>query len=135
MRNLPIAFEMPGKPQAFIAVWATQDWTRRRNYMSWTKAVRDVAALHGAVELFASKDHPLHVHTRAWFADGRHGDPENIHKAVVDALFYREKKAGPMDKYTGGAYSPPKYDADRPRVEIVIADGNLPLKETIPEGW
>lgn len=60
---------------------------------------------------------PIWIETAAYFQNKRHPDPENVHKAVVDALFY---KSDTGDKYTGGKFEIPQYDPDHPRVEIRI---------------
>jgi len=83
---------------------------------------------HGPV----TRERPVSIYTRAFFADGRHPDPENVRKAIADALFYGQPGG---DKYTGGAFCPPVYDKSNPRVEVVIVDGRKPLSKTIPEGW
>ena len=89
-------------------------------------------------DLKATREEPLLVHTRAYFDSNRHPDPENVHKVIVDALMYNatgERRSSTRDKFTGGGIVPPRYDEKNPRVEVVIADGRLPLAGTIPEGW
>ena len=131
---MPIAFTVPGNPVPFLSGAAHQKWKRREVYAEYCKAVRMIALFAGVGhKLTITEDAPLYFHTRAFFRNRNHGDPENIHKAVVDAICYKAK--GKRDKYTGGAFLPPRYDEKDPRVEIVIADGNLPLRDTIPEGW
>lgn len=129
----PIRFSVPGTPQRFIAAWHKSSWSTRRMYADKAKLVRECAAVVGASGLVATEELPLYVHTRAFFRNRRHADPENIHKFIVDALMYGKSQA--RDKFTGGAFTPPRYDEDDPRVEVVIADGRLPLRETIPEDW
>ena len=127
-----VRFEIPGKPVAFIAAWDKQDWKKKRAYMEWVQFVRICARRAGFDAEPATKAMPICIHTRCWFKNGVHPDPENVHKAVVDALMYELKN---RDKYTGGAFPAPLYDPLNPRVEIVIADGRLPLRHTIPETW
>lgn len=130
--NLPISFVVPGHPFPFLS--GKQRWDRRRKYNEYCKSVRIIAACAGVrSKLTITEEAPLYFHTRAFFKNRSHGDPENIHKAIVDAVCYASK--GKKDKYTGGCFIPPRYDARNPRVEVVIADGNLPIRETIPEHW
>lgn len=67
--------------------------------------------------LTATEERPVLIHTRCFFKDRRHPDPENVIKLVSDALFYGNS-AG--DKYVGGSYAPPAYDKRRPRVHITV---------------
>lgn len=127
-----MGFTVSGPPVGFIAQWDKRGWTTRSRYRDFAEAVRLQAAIAGLRSVVATRDRPLVVHTRAFFANGTHPDPENVHKAVVDALFYGAKG---RDKYTGGAYSPPRYDRSVPRVEVVVADGRRQLRDTIPAGW
>lgn len=91
----------------------------KRRYVDYKQLVQAVADLSGlALPLQASREKPVRITTRAFFKNGVHPDPENVHKGVKDALFY--KAGGVGDKYTGGSYDPPLYDAERPRVEITI---------------
>lgn len=55
----------------------------------------------------------IYFNAVCYFADKKHGDPENIRKAIQDAIFSQDKMvAGFVDFY---------YDADNPRVECEIA--------------
>lgn len=60
---------------------------------------------------------PAIVHTRCYFRGNVHPDPESVHKLIKDALW--PSSAG-GDKYTGGSYDPPLYDAINPRVEVEV---------------
>ena len=135
--RLPVAFTIPGHPVPFLVGVRHQTRKRRDAYKDYCEAVRLVARLAGIKDIKITAEAPLHFHTRAFFENKRHGDPENIHKAIVDAICYKEEggKGGKQDKYTGGCFCPPRYDKRNPRVEVVIADGLLPLRETIPKGW
>ena len=131
-----ISFVVPGKCKGYT--------TTNRNgpkskailaYWEYCKAVRLCAAAAGVrpVPLVSTREAPIMIFTRAYFASGVHADPENIHKGIKDALFYSkkiklpkgvkwtgDKPNGTADKYTGGAYLPPLYDKQNPRVEVLI---------------
>lgn len=113
-------FVVDGTPRGYcIQMGRYQNTKVKRRYVAYKQLVQAVADLSGLVlPLQASKEKPIRVFTRAYFETGVHPDPENVHKGVKDALFY--KAGGVGDKYTGGAYEPPLYDAERPRVEIEV---------------
>lgn len=67
-------------------------------------------------ECVCSRDTHVFVITESYFRNGTHPDPENVHKLVKDAMFYK-KPLG--DKYTGGFYLSPVYDKENPRVEVM----------------
>ena len=113
----------PKKSKAILAYWA------------YCKVVRLCASAAGIrpVPLVSTVDAPVMVFTRAYFADGVHADPENVHKGIKDALFYTKKiklpkgvqwignrPNGTADKYTGGFYLPPEYDKKNPRVDVIV---------------
>jgi len=58
-----------------------------------------------------------YVDVLAVFKHQSHSDPDNIAKAINDALFE-------ADKYVAGSYDF-TYDADDPRVEVVIRAANV----------
>lgn len=90
---------------------------RAKKYHAWSKLVRDLSEARGLrLPLQAAEDVEVEVETQAYFRNRTHPDPENVHKGIVDALFY----GGKGDKYTGGKYGWPRYDADQPRVEVII---------------
>jgi hypothetical protein len=89
-------------------------------YWKYCECVRLCARAAGAkLPLTAARNRPLMLFTRAYFSNGVHADPENVHKGIKDALFYTKGK-GTADKYTGGQYLPPMYDPDNPRVEVIL---------------
>ena len=55
------------------------------------------------------------LRTMSYFANGRHPDAENCHKAVSDALFTNDKMV--CGSFDFG------YDPARPRVEVEIEQG------------
>lgn len=93
----------------------------------YSKYVREESSKYIELPLKATKYAPLFFDTIAYFTNGVHCDPENVHKLVKDSLFYtppeegknKKKKRG-SDKYTGGFYDDPLYDKDNPRVEITL---------------
>lgn len=97
-----------GKPsKQIIAYWQYMEDVR--------KAAKYSARM--PLPLESPKDQPLMIFTRCYFRDGRHPDPENVHKGIKDALFYKAKDG---DKHTGGFYLPPLYDKENPRVDVFI---------------
>jgi len=128
-------FEVPGNPVGYTTTtFKSKGQDKRfRRYGEYCKMVRNIARAHGVpVPLVATKDSPLIIKTIAYFRNGVHCDPGNVQKGVTDALFYQEdgirivkgkaKVVGKKgdDKYTGGAFPPPRYDPDNPRVIVII---------------
>jgi len=113
-------FQIPGVPRGYT----THNRGARPskaiiNYWSYIEDVRKVAKMSARIPLplESPKDEPLMIFTRCYFRDGRHPDPENVHKGIKDALFYQAKDG---DKHTGGFYLPPLYDKKNPRVDVYI---------------
>lgn len=117
-------FTVPGKPVGFYVLGARPDWKRKKAYHEYLRHVRRCAAEAGVDldQISATKDRPLVVVTEAYFLNGHHPDPENVRKAVCDAIFYRPRGRGrgTADKYCGGRFTPPLYDHDNPRVEVFL---------------
>jgi len=101
--------------------------TKRRGikrYLDWKDYVR-VCFITGAMadgkeatdshkkEILNEKK--VHMDCMIWFANKRHGDPDNIRKGIQDALFSN-------DKYVVGSVDY-QYDTDNPRVEVSIKRG------------
>lgn len=106
------------------------NWARQARYRAWKTHVQACAVLAGLeLPLRATKEEPLYVVTCTYFHSGVHPDPENVHKSVVDSLAYvspQEQKLGVRrgsDKFMGGQFQSPKYDAKEPRVEVVVCNG------------
>lgn len=123
-----LRFVVDGRPVGYYAQGKTPAYGRMMDYHRYKIHVQEVAALLGLrLPLRASRERPLWIETVAYFANGVHADPENVHKGIKDALFWEPKvpgvkRKGGGDKYTGGSYAPPKYDAEHPRVEILIRE-------------
>jgi hypothetical protein len=118
------SFVVPGKPQGYYAEGKRPNWTRKKSYEAYKKHVKQCAALAGChrERLVATKERPLLIHTKAYFPNGVHCDPENNRKAISDALFWtrRNEKKGYGDKYCGGSFWYPLYDKENPRTEVII---------------
>lgn len=110
-----------------------------KKYVDYKELVQLYAKASGIkLPLVATKDRPLMIRTVAYFRDGNHPDPDNVNKGIRDALFYekdavvrrakkgvkitRRKNGKGHDKYTGGSFPPPLYDAKNPRVIVTIKD-------------
>lgn len=65
-------------------------------------------------QLFA-KNKKYYVNVKAYYKDAKHGDTDNIAKAVNDAIFNTPLN----DKYIAGSYDF-DYDKSNPRLEIEI---------------
>lgn len=104
----------------------TPNIDRKRAYETYLQGVQMFAKMAGIrLPLIAKRDAPLLIHTVSYFKNGVHPDPENVRKAVSDALFYTGKGGrgkGSGDKYCGGSFLPPLYDKENPRVEIIIEE-------------
>ena len=117
-------FVIHSDPVGYYSQGAKPNWKRMKTYHAWKKAVQLTAKSQGVrLPLRASKDRPVHITTRAFFRNGVHPDPENVHKGIVDAMFYdpRKERRG-SDKHTGGFFQPPLYDSKHPRVEVWIEE-------------
>ena len=129
MGELLHTFTVDGKPVGYYAIGKHPNRDQMKAYHAYNKMVCVYARAAGiTLPLIATKDAPLHIATEAWFYNGVHPDPENMHKGIKDALFWAPKGTprNGGDKYTGGAYLPPRYDKDNPRVKvwIYVADCN-----------
>ena len=117
-------FVVSGIPRGFVAVnWKgfVPDSVKKR--VADYKDFRDrvvVAARQARLctPVEADSQYIVHVETTAYFKNGVHSDPENVHKGLVDSLFYGTNGLG--DKWTGGWFAAPLYDREKPRVEVTI---------------
>lgn len=118
-----LEFRVPGPPVGYTTHNDSDQRGGRRvsaavgAFWTYAKRVRECATAQTGVPmpLESSKDNPWFVFTIAFFHNGHHADPENIHKGIKDALFYKAKCG---DKYTGGAYLPPLYVPNSPCVHV-----------------
>jgi hypothetical protein len=114
-----IRFVVEGKQYGFVS--GNNKWNRRtKGPREWCDVVREAAQKAGFPKpehIVTSKTSPIYVVTESFFESNNHPDPENVHKLIKDALFYKAKNG---DKFTGGAYEAPTYDEESPRTEVSI---------------
>jgi isopentenyl diphosphate isomerase/L-lactate dehydrogenase-like FMN-dependent dehydrogenase len=122
-------FVVPGLAVGFKTTTKRSKFNKDyQKYVKYKAFVQLLARASGMrLPLVATKDRPLMIRTVAYFKNGTHPDPENVHKGITDALFYREDKVKGKtgkgnDKYTGGSFPPPLYDKDNPRVIVIVKD-------------
>jgi hypothetical protein len=122
-----IKLTIPGRPVGYYTQGKAPNWKRMNAYRAYKMHVQATCRAAGInLPLKATKEEPLFIRTTAYFENGVHPDPLNVHKGIGDALFWarsqklggRGKKSG--DKHTGGWYAPPKYDEANPRVELEV---------------
>lgn len=119
-------FIVPGRPQGYYAQGSHPNWTRMNEYHAYKIHVQECARQAGiSLPLHSTKEKPLYVAVEPFFQNGVHCDPGNVQKGVCDALFWTPKgspvKRG-SDKFTGGHFPWPYYDAKNPRVVVKIYD-------------
>ncbi len=110
-----------GDPVGYCTTTFRGKWVsgRYKKYLRWKETVQGLAVARGLIlPLRADEGSELEIETRAFFRNRTHSDPESVHRGVKDALFYGAKGKG--DKYTGGTYAYPLYDATTPRVVVTL---------------
>ncbi len=126
-------FTIPGNPKGYITrtrqiVWLLKiprnkvsekyikAWERARHYLDYIETIRYFALEAGFYKKYSTKPkEKLYLNVMIYFANQEHSDPENVRKAIQDALFSDDKKiAGSYDF---------DYDEDKPRVEVEIIAG------------
>ena len=116
-----MTFTILGDPVPHVTVTYRGKWmpenARAKKVARYKENIRKIVMVRRLKIPVPSKDNPVLINTVAYFRNGRHGDPESIHKVVKDAL-WPAKEGG--DKYTGGSYNVPLYDSENPRVEVEI---------------
>lgn len=131
-----LAFVVPGAPVGYVAAPSPVRSARKNRAWRYASDVRielmgQLARTpctapyivivgepgHPGARLTATKATPLHIGTTAYFVNGTHPDPENVHKLAKDALFWKVKGG---DKWTGGIYLPPRYSRTDPRTEVFV---------------
>lgn len=120
-------FEVPGDPRGYTTTTHRDKGrsSRYKKYKEYCRLVREYAAMAGVpIPLTADKENQLMIKTFAYFRNGVHCDPENVRKGVVDAIFYDplNKTKSNGDKWTAGFFCGPRYDAEEPRVVVIIKE-------------
>lgn len=64
-----------------------------------------------------SKNGRYLVQTKMWFMDETHGDPDNVTKGILDAIFIGDKRVLSQTLFYD-------YDENKPRVEVYIEYGH-----------
>lgn len=112
-----ITFVVPGHAVGYYTQGARPNWQRLKAYHAYKEAVQIVARVAGVrLPLSATEAAPLLISTQLFCVKRVHHDPENVHKGIVDALFYG---AAGGDKHVGGRFEPAVY-GERECVEVVI---------------
>lgn len=112
-----VSFVVYGQPRGFqsgAGKWNKRTALSRRYY---DMVVDRAESLGLKVPLYAEEAYPVFLFTTCYFDTHQHCDPDNAHKGIKDALFYKAKGG---DKYTYGAYDPPLYDRPNPRCIIYL---------------
>lgn len=119
---------VPGNPVGYVRTtqrgkWVNVQFKRYQEYQQKLRAaifdaytddpyISWMFAKHGR-PFASSYNQPFEAQVSMYFANRQHPDPDNVAKAVNDALFYG-------DKYVSGSYTF-AYSADNPRIEVAIA--------------
>lgn len=103
-------FTVTGRAVGYYTSGARPNWTRLKSYRSYKERVQWTASAAGIrLPLEATEVAPLIISTRLFCSSRVHHDPENVHKGIVDALFYGAKGG---DKHVGGSFRPATYGGD-----------------------
>ncbi len=127
-------FGIEGDPVGYTVQTYRGQWVKGRasKYRQWKDTVRleMSRSFRLVLPMVATPTAPILVSSCCWFRHGRHPDPENVRKAIVDALFggpglsLRKLGLGPKipggDKWVGGFYCLPRYSRQHPRTEVLI---------------
>ena len=106
----PVTFRVIGDPVGAVRMTqrgrfndAAKRYHQFKEHVQW-------AAIQAGLKLplYASEFAPVLISSRCVFDKRVHPDPENVQKAICDALFYRARGG---DKHVGGRYEPPAYGA------------------------
>ena len=87
---------------------------RYRDYKKWLARILYYERHLEKCNLEPDKDNKVYLYVHIYFSNHRHGDPENIRKAIQDAIYKQ-------DKYVAGCVDF-GYDRDNPRVVITILE-------------
>lgn len=121
-----VEFVLFDDPVGYTPNFKGRRWTKRaKKYIEYKEyvqgVVREIEQKFGVEIAVGQFNRPVYIRTAAFFRNGIHPDPENVHKGIKDALWWKPKgDRGLGDKYTGGTYEPPMYDDDNPRVHVEV---------------
>jgi len=122
-------FIVEGQPVPYTRTTQKQKWVDKRwqKYIDYRAKIQVAffksVETHPMKKYFATsmvtknkpldtKETKIYVSIKMFFANRQHGDPDNIMKGILDALFV-------SDKYCAGTFDF-EYDKDAPRVEVKI---------------
>jgi hypothetical protein len=114
------AWEVPTDGNAVPYTRMTQMEAKRGNYpkvkryLDWKRMLVISSAPYVLKHYHPAPKEKVYVYVHIYFKDKRHGDPDNVYKGILDAL-YRQ------DKYVAGCVDF-GYDRDNPRVLITILE-------------
>lgn len=112
-----VAFAIPGHAIGYYTRGAKPNWTRMKEYHAYKLTVQEYASRAGIdLPVTAVETVPVIVTTQLYSRNRVHHDPENVHKGIVDALFYGAKGG---DKHVGGRFDPAIYDG-REEVRVTV---------------
>jgi hypothetical protein len=120
-----ISFIVPGRPEGYRAT--VGKWCKlSKQVMVWNAKVRDAASQAGLeCPLFVSRDDPLCIVTCAVYPTWTFSDPQNVSKALIDALFWIDPKKkkeikvkGQGDKYVCGVWYLNIVDKENPHTKV-----------------
>lgn len=120
-----VSFQVPGKPEGYRAThgkWCSLS----KKVMVWNAKVREAACEVGLeCPLFVTRDNPLCVVTCAVYSSYVFSDPQNVSKALIDALFWIDPKKkkdmevkGQGDKYVCGVWYLNIVDKENPHTKV-----------------
>lgn len=107
-----------GNPIPYLRLTQNQLWMPSvRRYMNWQDHVRKAHRLYCGSLLGFSKDTKARMNLKIYWANGAHGDPDNIFKGIADALFKN-------DKNLDGSFVSEMASDKKGRVEVEIIINN-----------
>lgn len=120
-----VSFQVPGKPEGYRAThgkWCALS----KKVMVWNAKVRDAATQAGLeCPLFVTREDPMCIITRAVYPTWTFSDPQNVSKALIDALFWIDPKKkkdmkvkGQGDKYVCGVWYLNLVDKENPHTQV-----------------
>lgn len=113
-----ISFTVPGDPKGYVTRTHRGKFSpRAKAYHAWLEKVKLYAVQAGWKWPKATYEHPVRVDVWPVYANKVGPDPENVRKAVVDALF---PSASGGDRDVWGTVYPRQVCAEAPCVEVEV---------------